>query len=214
MCNDWILATFLVVVCALLVRPSDCGSPAANVTGTAVATGEKFECYPYRPSSPALDKTAPVMDCARALLQFPKNAPPVHAEKARFQQIRGGSPHRYVLPKTRYGPASLPNNCFVQVEVIETPQRSDETSSWSAITATASLLIQACSIPGTGAVGGWTLAGDDENMRITIGNSRHLRETLANSAGSATKSHEADYSGLVLPAFSSGEPSAAPETAQ
>lgn len=94
------------------------------------------------------------------------------------------------------------------------PSRSDETSSWSAITATASLLIQACSIPGSGAVGGWALAGDDEYMKITIGNSRHLRATLANSAGSATTSHEAGDSGLILPAFSSGTSSAAAEAAQ
>ena len=76
MWNDSTWATFLFFVCGLLMRPSHCSSPATNVTATAAATRRKFACYQYRPPPPALDMTAPVMDCARALLQFPKNAPP------------------------------------------------------------------------------------------------------------------------------------------
>ena len=73
--------------------------------------------------------------------------------------------------------------------------------------------MQACSIPGTGAVGGWALAGDDEYMKITIGNSRHLPPTLANSAGSTAKRHESGDSGVILPAFSSEKSSVAAEAA-
>ena len=49
---------------------------------------------------------------------------------------------------------------------------SDDTTSWAAIVATGSLLIQACSAPGTGTVGGWAYAGDASYLRVTIMDSR------------------------------------------
>ena len=82
------LANFLILVCGLLMRPSHCSSSATNVTAAAVGARRRFECYPYRPPSPALDMTAPVMDCARALLQFPKNAPP--GKSVWFSSLGGG----------------------------------------------------------------------------------------------------------------------------
>jgi len=82
---------------------------------------------------------------------------------------------------------------------METPSRHDETSSWSAITAMGSLLIQACSIPGSGSVGGWTLAGDDSNMRITIENSRYLALAGMSSNDPTSTTTGGDNSGLILP---------------
>jgi len=66
-----------------------------------------------------------------------------------------------------------------------------------------SLLIQACSIPGSGAVGGWTLAGDDNYMKITIGNSRYLASAGASGMEPMSTNAGADNSGLVLPGFNS-----------
>lgn len=60
---------------------------------------------------------------------------------------------------------------------------SDDISSWAAIVATGSLLIQACSAQGTGQIGGWAYAGDEGYMRVTIMDSRYLR--LANSGSAA-----------------------------
>jgi len=71
-----------------------------------------------------------------------------------------------------------------------------------------SLLIQACSIPGSGAVGGWTLAGDDDYIRITIGNSRYLASAGASSIEPTSTTAGADNSdannrGLILSGLNS-----------
>ncbi len=81
---------------------------------------------------------------------------------------------------------------------MELPSRHDETSSWSAITAMGSLLIQACSIPGSGAVGGWTLAGDDNYIRITIGNSRYLASAGASSIEPTSTTASANNNDLIV----------------
>ncbi len=86
---------------------------------------------------------------------------------------------------------------------MELPSRHDETSSWSAITAMGSLLIQACSIPGSGGVGGWTLAGDDNYIRITIGNSRYLASAGASSIEPTSTTAGADNRGLIVSGLNS-----------
>ena len=85
-------------------------------------------------------------------------------DAARFRQT-GGSPHRYILPRIELGPE---RSCGVRVEIMTTPTRNEETSSWSAITSVGSLLIQACRVPGSGYIGGWAFAGDDEYIKVTI----------------------------------------------
>lgn len=222
-----LLISYLLSISSFLLKLSHCVPTSTNQTAPPVNSRQTYGCFSYRPAPPSPDRTAPVMDCARALLQFPKNAPPGRSRfsnasfptasqhrrnspnrartdiprnaPARFQQLHGHSPHRYYLPQTQFGPTHIPNNCAVQIEIMELPSRHDETSSWAAITATGSLLIQACSIPGSGAVGGWTLAGDDNYMRITIGNSRYLASADASSGESTSTIPGADSSGLVLP---------------
>ena len=234
-----LLVSYLLSMSSFLVKLAYCVPTSTNQTAPAVNSRQTYGCFSYRPAPPSIDRTAPVMDCARALLQFPKNAPPGKLPSAknllsrslraitteplqkrkrksdepstnicpnvpaRFQQLHGHSPHRYYLPQTQFGPAHVPNMCVVQIEIMELPTRHDETSSWSAITATGSLLIQACSIPGSGAVGGWTLAGDDNYMRITIGNSRYLASADASSSEPTSTTSGDDGSGFILPGVNS-----------
>ena len=80
----------------------------------------------------------------------------------------------------------------------------DDTSSWSAITGIGSMLIQACSVPGTGFIGGWALAGDEQYMNITIMNSRGFRPRGAESNTATPTALGAAGNGLALPAFGSG----------
>lgn len=135
---------------------------------------------------------APVTACAQALLQFPKNA-----GHARFRQT-GGSPHRYILPWVKIGSVGPQKSCAVVVEMIDPVAHEDDTSSWSAITAIGSILIQACSVPGTGFVGGWALAGDEQYMNITIMNSRGFRATGADNNTATTTALGSDRSDLAL----------------
>ncbi|KAL8685993.1 MAG: hypothetical protein Q9218_007418 [Villophora microphyllina] len=100
--------------------------------------------------------------------------------------------HKYELPQTKVGNLGT---CGVKVEIVGTgPHRNSEISSWSAITAIGALVIEACAVPGTGYVGGWALAGDDEYMKVTIGARGYLAEGISSTTG------ELEATGLALPA--------------
>ena len=96
---------------------------------------------------------------------------------AGFRQT-GGSPHKYVLPQVKIYPPRHTRSCGVLVDFPEPQLHRDDTSSWAAIVAAGSLLMQACSVPGTGMVAGWALVGDGEYMRITIMDSRYIPRHL------------------------------------
>lgn len=99
----------------------------------------------------------------------------------------------------------------MRVELI-TPRpqaRDHEETSWAAITATGSQLIQACSAEGSGYIGGWTFAGDEEYIKITIMDWRYLRLQPPASITAASATTQAKSSGLVLPSPSSGIAAAA-----
>lgn len=70
------LVNCLISISGFLIELSYCVPISANQTVPAVNSRQKYGCFSYRPAHPALDRTAPVMECARALLQFPNNAPP------------------------------------------------------------------------------------------------------------------------------------------
>lgn len=79
-----------------------------------------------------------------------------------------------------------PGACGILVDFPEPAVHRDDTSSWSAIVATGTLLLQACSGSGSGKVGGWAAVGDEEYMRIMIMDVRYLpRAAGINSATSA-----------------------------
>ncbi|KAI4220171.1 MAG: hypothetical protein L6R36_007810 [Xanthoria steineri] len=147
-------------ICGWIIRLSHSAPTSSNSTGTRLSASPKFDCIPRG--------GAHISECAQALLQFPKDVSP-----AGFRQI-GGSPHRYVLPQTQVHPPGRPGACGILVDFPEPRVHRDDTSSWSAILTTGSLLLQACSGPGTGYVSGWAAVGDEEYMRIMIMDARYL----------------------------------------
>ena len=154
-----------------------------NETGSTPSNWQRWECFPPGPGGLA----AAIPDCNKALLKFPHNAAPgmmlttegfvtfylsnllniktrsnLRFFIGRFRQT-GGSPHKYILPKTE-----VEGGCSVTVVIADSPRIQDETSSWTSIGLSASQLIQACQSPGQNNVGGWTIAGDMDFLKITI----------------------------------------------
>lgn len=96
-----LLISYLISISAFLVEHSHCVPTSTNKTAHAVYSRQAYGCFPHSPASPTvLDRTAPVLDCARALLQFPKNAPP---GKSRFP-----NPSSSAIKKTNRGLTSPP----------------------------------------------------------------------------------------------------------
>lgn len=57
---------------ALLVELSQCAPTPDDDKTSAITFRPRMDCYPHNPGS--IDHAAPVVDCAKALLKFPKNA--------------------------------------------------------------------------------------------------------------------------------------------
>ena len=70
----WTHVNHLVYLLACLLQFSYCVPADGNDGAARVGIPITFGCYPHRPGP--IDQTAPAVDCARALLQFPKNASP------------------------------------------------------------------------------------------------------------------------------------------
>ena len=72
MWNSPNIATCIIGIFGFLLKISQCAPTSANSTATPVSNRPRFGCYTHQRG--AIDEAALVIDCARALLQFPKNA--------------------------------------------------------------------------------------------------------------------------------------------